>query len=201
MATELVEVPAPVEPESGEAVTGEVETPYDRLIVNERTIAKGLKAFDKQSLAIDETKETVGQALYEIYTDKLWKARRDANGKALYKNFQEYLDSRGWGKTASRAYQLMAEHRKVLKASNETVVESKRGPKPGNPGRSAQTFANQIRNVRNSMRTRAEQMTDIEGEAAKTFIALTEEFIEATDEIVNDLDALAAREAGSEKAE
>lgn len=184
----------------GEAQTGEVITPLESLVANERIIERGLKTYEKTSAAIEQTKAEVGEALYNIYTDKLWKARRGKDGKALFKNFGEYLESKGWGKTTSRAFQLMAEHRKALKAAGATdVVESKRGPKPNNPGRSAQTFCNMLSNLRVSVASRAEAMTgDSEGE--RDFVDIAERFAEATATFVSEWEALAERERGADAA-
>ena len=190
---------AVIEPDATDGTEGEVITPLETLIANERIIEKGLKQYGKLDAAVAETKETVGQALYEIYTDKLWKARRGKDGKALYKNFGEYLEAKGWGKTTSRAFQLMAEHRKALKAEGAEVVDSKRGPKPNNPGRSAQTFCNMLANLRNSVAARAEAMTgDSEGE--RDFVDIAERFAEATAEFVSEWEALADRERGRAEA-
>jgi hypothetical protein len=184
-----------------EAQSGEVVTPLDRLRSNERIIEKGLRSYETQNAKISETKEAVGQALYEIYTESLWKSLKNpSTGKNLFKNFGEYLEAKGWGKTASRAYQLMAEHRKALKASGETVVERKRGPKAINPGRSAQTFANMIINLRVSMAQRAEAM-DASQQAEREFIEIAERFAEVSSDIVTDLEALADRERGRAEAE
>jgi hypothetical protein len=199
MAVDTAIVPAPdaTDSENGTPVTGETLTPLDRLIENERTITKGLKAFEATSLKLDETKESVGEALYEIYTEALWKARKGKDGKNLYKNFGEYLEAKGWTKTASRAYQLMADHRKALKAANAPVVEAKRGPKANNPGRSAQTFANMLNNYRTSLAQRAEAMTG-GTQAEGTFIDIAERFAEVAGTFIAEFEALADSEKGSE---
>lgn len=200
MTAETITVPAADEASDLVAQTGEVETPYDRLLQNERIVEKGLKTYDKHQIAIDATKEQVGEALYNIYTDALWKARRGKDGKALYKNFGEYLEAKGWGKSVSRAFQLMSEHRKALRAENKPVVERKRGPKANNPGRSASTFGNMLINLRNSMAQRAEAMTgDSEGE--RDFVEIATAFAEATAHFVSDFEALADRERGRESVE
>ena len=186
-------------PES-EPVSGEVVTPLDALVANEKIIEKGLRAYDKQSAAIETTKEEVGAALYDIYTNKQWKARRGKDGKALYKNFGEYLEAKGWSKTASRAYQLMADHRKALTASGETPVAATRGPKPNNPGRSAATFANALISYRSKLAERAEAMTgDSEGE--RDFVEIAERFAEATAAFVSEFESLSDREKGRAEAE